>query len=280
LNNLYTLWRRDRTKAELVLLHELEHVRQGDYLLVGYGSLFPKYVKLLVNGALGITVALLIFNLGFSMVSVGFNLKHQTHLLGVLSPLAVGLPFGLFFLTLNRIITPLFCIWGSEFNADYGVSLEKSLTFNPLMVQVQKFGIAHRIFGGVTHPPLWLRTWLAVKENWIRDLVRHLVVPTAYFVALILLILMGLSMKLPTDGFNIQTLFWLLGLALDAFANRHWIFFGMGVILLVWPFIAPHWERLFAGKGRTYVWWDTGRSIAALVLFVLGAFGYLIGSTG
>ncbi|MFO1434064.1 MAG: hypothetical protein U1F76_28915 [Candidatus Competibacteraceae bacterium] len=121
-NDLYKLWRRDREKAKEVLLHELEHVQQGDYLLIGYGSLFPKYLKWIAVGAVGITLIEVAANIIFSVASVGFEGKHQSQLMGLMGGMAVGLPVALISLALSRIVTPLFGIWASEFNADYGAA--------------------------------------------------------------------------------------------------------------------------------------------------------------
>ena len=273
LNDLYKLWRRDREKAKEILLHELEHVRQGDYLLVGYGSLFPKYLRLIAQGSILITLVLVIANLGFSLASVGFEWKHQAQSLGMV----IGLPLGLIFLALNRIMVPLFGIWASEINADYGATQGKTTPLNPGMaLRGNRVGL-HRWLGGLTHPPLWLRAWLAAKDTWLRDAVRHLIFPTAYFVALLMLIFMGLSMELAIDGFKLETVFWLLGNARDAFARQYWVFGGMAALLLAWPFLAPHWERFFSRESRAYAKWDAGRSLAAFVLAALGGVGYWMG---
>ena len=277
LNDLYKLWRRDREKAKEILLHELEHVRQGDYLLVGYGSVFPQYLKWIAIGAVGITLIEVAANIIFSIASVGFDGKHQSQLMGLMGGMAVGLPGALISMALIRIVTPLFGIWASEFNADYGAARGKATPLNPNMAPAEKRGVLTRWFGGLTHPPLWLRTWLAAKNTWLRDAVRHLIFPSAYLVLLFVLILFGLFAKLPGDGFKVETLLWLLGLAWDAFARQYWVFGGMAVLLLAWPLLAPHWERFFTGKDRAYASWDAGRSLASLVLAALGVLGYWMG---
>lgn len=276
LNDLYKIWRRDREKAEKIILHELEHVRQGDYLLLGYGSIFPKYLRVITKGVILVTLFIVIINLIF-LALVGFEWKHHAQSLGMLAGMVIGMPLTLIFLAMSRIIAPLFGIWASEFNADYGASQGKPTPLNLDMASRKNRVGLHWWLGGLTHPPQWLRAWLAAKDTWLRDTVRHLIFPTAYFLVLLMLIFLGLSMQLPTTGFELETVFWLLGNARDAFSRQYWVFGGMAALLLAWPFLAPHWERFFSGNSRAYVRWDVGRSLAAFVLAALAGMGYWMG---
>jgi hypothetical protein len=275
LNDSYKLWRRDRKNAKDILLHELEHVRHGDYILLGYGSLFPKYLKWIVYGTVFIALIYAISGILFSLLSVGFEWKHQIKSIELWGSLAIGLPLSLTSLALSRIITPLFGIWASEFNADYG-AIQRGAVLNPGGAGSKQGGI-HWWLGGLTHPPMWLRDWLSGKDTWLRDVVRHLIFPGAYFVLLLTLILFGVFAKFAGGGFEAEALVWVLGLARDTFAQWSWRFGEMAALLLAWPFLAPYWERFFAGDSRAYARWDTGRSLAALVLVALGGLAYWVG---
>ena len=115
------------------------------------------------------------------------------------------------------------------------------------------------------------------KTTWVRDVVRHLIFPSAYFVLLLVLILFGVFTKFAAGSVNLEGLVWLLGLARDNFIQWNWRFGEMAALVLAWPYLAPHWERFFAGNCRTYARWDTGRSLAGLALAALAGLAYWMG---
>src|SRR5450755_290214 len=66
LGGMYALWRSDPKTARGILLHEIEHVRQGDYLIVGYGSFFSNYLKWLLISFVVLMTANLFVGIAFS----------------------------------------------------------------------------------------------------------------------------------------------------------------------------------------------------------------------
>lgn len=163
LGGMYALWRSEPEKAKDILLHEIEHVRQGDYLLVGYGSFFVKYLKWLVICFIVLMIATLISGIVFSLGSIGFNLAHQGKTFGTQVVMMLSSTVSIVFLLMSRIILPLMGIWALELNADFAVSRERALKLEYSGTATRLIVKFSRIFGSLSHPPLWLRTWLGKR---------------------------------------------------------------------------------------------------------------------
>ena len=171
----------------------------------------------------------------------------------------------IFFLMMTTIIVPLVGIWAAELNADYAVSREQDLQLG--------FGTPgtriHRITGMLTHPPVRLRMWLVERNDWVREVVRQMLFPCSFLLAILMFFLMGFFAKLPADGVSAEMLAWLLSLCRESIASMYWLFGAMAVLVLLWPYLSGYWEQLFAGERRRYRLCDGSRCITALLLGVL-----------
>ena len=276
LGGMYALWHSDPETAKGILLHEIEHVRQGDYLLVGYGSFFMKYLKWLLVGFTVLLAVHLIVSAAFSVGSVGLNLTHQARSFGTQAVMALSSTASLFFAMMSKIVVPLLGIWALELNADYGASRERVLHLEG-GATTRREGWIRRIFGTLTHPPLWLRMWLAKRDDWVLGLLRQIVFPASFLIVILMFFLMGFFTNLSPEGLRAETVTWLLGLCRESFESMYWVFGGMAALMLLWPCLSGYWERFFVGEGRLYRWWDGGRYIAALLLGILAALAWWLG---
>ena len=250
--SLYKLWKRDREKAKEIILHELEHIRYGDYIFLGYGSLFPKFLKWIVYGAVAITLIGVVSGILFSLLSVGFEWNHQAKQAAVWGRLGIGLPMALIFLALSRIMTPIFGIWASEFNADYA-AIQRAAMLHEAGSDGKRGGRHWWIGGFARSPPLALKS-LAIAERHLGARRRK----ASHFSKRLFRAALGID---PFWGVHeirgrqredLEGLVWLLGLARDNFIQWNWRFGEMAALVLAWPYLAPHWERFFAGNCRTY----------------------------
>lgn len=219
-------------------------------------------------------VANLIVGMVFSVGSVGLNLTHQGKSFGTQAVMMLSSTVSILFLLMSRIIVPLLGIWALELNADYGVSRERALQLEFSTTATRSVVKACRILGALTHPPLWLRVWLAKRDDWLRSLVRQMVFPGSFLVAILMFFFMGFFAKLSTDGLRAEILTWLLGLCQESFASMYWVFAGMATLVLIWPHLSGYWEQFFAGERRLYRRWDGGRCVAALFLGTLAALAW------
>lgn len=277
LGGMFALWRRSPEQARGVLLHETMHVRRGDYLLVGYGSLFERFLHWLVIGFMVVLATHLVVNMVFSVAAVGLDPAHQGQALVRQIGSACWATLSLFLLLLSKIMVPLLAIWALELNADHGAGPELKLSLQLTALTDTRLSRIHRWAGSLTHPPLWLRTWLLRGDDGLRGMVRQLVFPLAYLIGLVLLVLMGICTKMATGGLTREAMVWLLHLGRSAFAERWWIFGAMAVMVLVWPVLANGWERLFGGAGGIDRRLEQGRINAALVLAALAALAWWLG---
>lgn len=281
----YVLWRNDREKAEGLLLHEIEHIRQGDHLLVGYVTFFAKYLQWLLIGFIILMAAHVIVG---TPVSVGviklpgylqFNLLYSLsghYDKSFMSQVAITLSatVAIFFLLMTRIMVPLLGIWASELNADYGASQQLRLHMDNLNPTTGWTRRILKMTGSLTHPPLWLRKWLIQKDNWLRSLVRHLVFPCSYLMANLMFFLMGVFAKWEVHGLPAGTVAWLLQLCRTSIANIYWLFGGMALLVLIWPYLAGYWERFFVGGRLLQLRWDGGRWGTTMLLGLLAALAW------
>lgn len=268
LNGMYRLWRSDPEAARGTLLHEIEHIRQGDHLIVGYGSFFSHYLMWILALFAAVILAGLLLALISSVAGIGLNLEHQAKLAGRWIGMALAAGASTVFLMMSFIVIALAGIWGLELNADYGASRGARLEVRCGTRLVGQRWVS-RALGGLTHPPLWFRAWLIEKDDLARGLCRQVLFPSSYLIKLVFLFLFALCAELTSQHFSMQTVTWILGLARGAFASEYWIFGGSAALILLWPRLAHYWERFFIGQGREYALWDNGRSAAALLLGTL-----------
>lgn len=273
LAGMYMLWRSNQESAQAVLLHEIEHVRQGDHLLVGYSDFFKEYLKSLFIGFAGIMALHLIIGIFFSTKTVGVNWSHQGKLLGILSFNSLTSAFSVFFQMMSKIIMPLLGLWAVELNADYAVIRAGN---QQLEGMIRSSTATRAFFNMLTHPPRWLRIRLSKNDDWFTDMLRHIIFPISFILAILMFFLMGLFAKMPDTGLFSKTLPWLLGLCRESFASMYWIFGSIAVIVLFWPFIAGYWEYIFVGERRCYQYWGKGRCAVALLLTIFSISAWLL----
>ena len=87
---------------------------------------------------------------------------------------------------------------------------------------------------------------------------------------------------LVTGGLTFEAVIRILHVGRAAFADKYWIFGGMAVLVLLWPFFVHGWERIFAEEERAYRRWEHGRAMASLSLAMVAAWGWWLqqGSQG
>ena len=267
LGGMYVLWRSDQHTAQSILLHEIEHVRHGDYLIVGYGSFFAKYLKWLIIGVLLLMGLIVLVGTVSSVASLGLHLGYLGKSFATQGLATLSATVSIFFLMMTSIIVPLVGIWAAELNADYAVSQEQNLQlgFSTPGTRI------HRIVGMLSHPPVRLRMWLVKRNDWVREVLRQMLFPCSFLLAILMLFLMGFFTKLPTDGLSAETFTWLLSLCRESLARKYWLFGAMAVLVLLWPYLSGYWEQLFAGQRRRYRLCNGSRCITALLLGVLAA---------
>ncbi|WP_315777379.1 MULTISPECIES: hypothetical protein [unclassified Bradyrhizobium] len=277
LGGMYVLWKRDPVTARGILLHEMEHVRQGDHLVVGYGSFFSGYLKWLLVIFILVMAMTLISSMALSVRSVGLHIEHQAQLFGRTALMALCSTASLFFLIMASITKPLVAIWALELNADYGGSRAQVLHVECGTKAMGAAGRISRMLGTLSHPPVWLRAWLIRRDDWMRRLLRQILFPASYPIAILMLFLMGFFATLPDHGLRAERVKWLLGLSLDSLERNYWKFGSMAALLLAWPWLSGYWELFFIGAARQYKWWDGGRWAAALLLTILAILAWFGG---
>jgi Zn-dependent protease with chaperone function len=240
---LIVLWRRNRTAAEAVLLHEIGHRRHGDVLVVGAGSLFTTFMR---YGLLVGTVSLAI---GFT--ALGLELlggvpdtpgEALRMVLTALASLIVA-----FIVAVPILILPLAGIWSAEFGADrYAIEAQGS---SDAMVKLvdnlrRRKSRWHRLRWLVlwmSHPPDTLRRW-AVRRYSKR---------TTFMILLLLFpvaSLIGALGKIVWDTYlflDREALLTAVQMHLDRLVPD-WL--AMAAFILLWPFVAGLWERLFGAE--------------------------------
>jgi Zn-dependent protease with chaperone function len=294
---LVTLWHADQAAARAVLLHEMAHYRHGDVLAVGAGSL----LRTLTERWLGLYLALVVVPL----VAVGL-IDRGAAVRSFLAATAAGVPFSAFeivlhvlrqvvgtmlpavmligaalmFWTASIVVLPLAAIWSAELNADRyaavvggAAGLDRALAALPTARSSRQWLLAR-----MSHPPAGLRRTMAALAATDRGaLLLVLMLPLAYVVRLALLAGWALA-AFPLLGGVVDLGTW-LGESVRSYAvatGRIWL--GMAAFLLLWPRLAPHWQRLWRpgaerpGRVRACV-------AAALAVGVLGLAGVGADST-
>ncbi|MGE4561229.1 MAG: hypothetical protein AB7E77_13580 [Desulfobulbus sp.] len=276
LGGMFALWRRSPKQARAVVLHESMHVRRGDYLLVGYGSIFERYLSWLVVGFAGLLVPLLVLNQIFSVGSIGLHPFHHCKAFALQLGRSVCAALSIFCQMLAKIILPLLALWALELNADYGVGREAQY-LESIEQGGGRWSWLSRWAGWLTHPPLWIRRWFMRKEDWLRGMLRQLLFPAASVAGLLMLVLAALFAKLATGGIRSEDLAGLLDMGRSFFCEHAWLFAGMAMLILLWPLMANGWERLFCTAGRRYRRWDKGGALASLFLAIAAICAWRLG---
>lgn len=262
---LITLWHRDREAAEAVLLHEIAHARRGDALIVGAGSLLERILKLAV--VFYLAFFLLPFLLMTVVQRVSFHLESS----------ALGMPAGIIWAQHGRQLVHLFAagpglvtlasllyllagwalvlaaIWTVELNADRLVVAQQQSAAGvsrALAAMVGRVGWWRWLLFRLAHPPLRLRQWMAGQSGRLGLAVLLSLFPLAYAVRLLGLHAWA-SANYLTAQFPASQIIGTLGPNTKMFlASVAPAWAAMALLLLVWPFVWLHWERL-AGRARS-----------------------------
>lgn len=244
---LVKVWRADRKTAEAILLHEIGHIRQGDTLVLGAGSLFEKAISYWVWIYLLLVFIPILLYTGRAVWDAGSSLTLVIQLLinGVLSWI------GELLTTFALFVLPLAGIWSSELMADRlaAEEIKSSETMQKAMalLTVKKSWI-QKIFGGVTHPPTPLRRFLVehAQSGWV-ILLLTIFFPLMYPVRL----LVNLGSLIPLVQSGLDRFAHNISLAINTWAGSVWpTFIAMVVWLLLWKWLEPWWGKLFVGSER------------------------------
>jgi len=257
------LWLSDRLTAEGILLHELAHLRRGDHLIVGAGSLFETFLKYLplvviVAAFAGwplLFMAQLLDSYEFqralnemaSLVSQTadrswlwqFAKLEGLHFIGLL---AITIP--MFFQALAFLVVPILAIWSAEFNADQLAARQQNSAEGVLQGLSKTSGTLswwRRLWLVVAHPPRFLRRFSLRHPDGIWHLALLLVFPFAFVAQWLCLLLFAVS----ANAGSAERLGELSGIF---FRNTRLVFALLCLTLLLWPFVAPSWERFHAHR--------------------------------
>ena len=250
---LVKLWRSDRKTAEAILLHEIAHIRQGDTLVLGAGSLFETTVSYWV------WVFLLLVFIPVLLYTGGAFFNGSLYLSQAIQFLVLSW-IGEFLTTFSVFILPLAGIWSSELLADRlateevksNETMQKAMA---LLAEEKGWQWKEKIFAGATHPPTPLRRFLAgrTQSRWV-ILVLTIFFPLMYPVRL-LVMLGALLPSLPT---GLGSFAHNVSLAVNTWAGSALpVFIAMVVWLLLWNWLEPWWGKLFNGlesrRDRSYL---------------------------
>jgi Zn-dependent protease with chaperone function len=235
------LWRSDRKSAEAILLHEISHIRQGDTLVLGAGSLFETAISYWVWIFLLLVFIPIVFYTGGTIIS----LPSQTILFlsnGFLSCISELLTtFGVFLL-------PLAGVWVSELLADRLAteelkSNETMLNAMDLLSEEKDWQWKEKIRAGATHPPTSLRRYFVKHtQSWQVTLLLVVSFPLTYFVRL----LVNLGTLLPSLLTGVDDFFHQANLVFNVWAESALpIFIAMTLWLLLWNRLEPWWGKIF-----------------------------------
>lgn len=263
-SRLLPLWRKDRQTAEAVLLHEIAHYRHGDTLIVGTGSLIRTVIDhwLLLNGIFFfIPLILSIIIQDISSVHEGLALQLPLSSLilhDVQEIFTLDLPFillGFFqslFWTASVFTLVVAATWCTEFNADRFV-IDTTASASSLTQVLRQHTVSvsrwNWLLSRLSHPPQKMRQWMVLQTRGVTRLTLLLLLfPIAFFIKLLFLSGWALSLSLSFlyTGSSIGNILGQLGIdviyGLEALVPS-WI--AIAMLLLLWPILAPHWERLF-----------------------------------
>lgn len=270
---LIHLWRSDRQAAEAVLLHEIEHARQRDYVLVGIGTflriLVPAMCALMVLTGLLLNVEQA-FQYGwqFGLTDVSADslgslkvLIYPVEFLGHAWTLGwiIG-SFGLISLSVSLLVVPVAAIWVTEINADRvaGARLGANRVIDAIRDGRESSG-AMRYLLFFLHPPSWLRVWSLRHPGLVSIGSSMILLPLAYLVSLLLLHFWAFTVRAQFELIVLQLLhdsIWsaltsAASATLDGFwVNSQWWFTShparwvlLGIVFVFWPLIGHVWRR-------------------------------------
>ncbi|WP_372624533.1 hypothetical protein [Falsiroseomonas sp.] len=183
-------WRVDRAAAEVILLHELAHHRNGDALVVGAGSRLEVLLRhwwILLGVLAVLPVAWTVATFAYSGGAWGAALTNEYLPRGL-----VGGPLRLLLWTPAVLLPPLAALWVIEFQADRFAAAKAS---SPtayiawLGTHKPKPGLLNALTHKLSHPPLALRRWLLARaERPLSLVVVLLIFPASYLAAAALLV--------------------------------------------------------------------------------------------
>ncbi len=290
------LFRKDRPAAEAILMHEVAHLRRGDYRVVGMADFLRSLLFLSMLGS--------VLVLAFSAWQVYQNTKvqsqsHQESLnqstqLAEMQPptpefqskwdevmrpireqhakvmedsylqgvprsnsrlgwawfytqglLCVQLAF--LFKLAASLSLPVASIWCAELHADRFVvqSGYPGMALDHLSAPESRL---RRLLQALTHPPGWLRRMFGRPDALMPLLLLY---PCAMLIRLILLLIFAFFLHQTPGMRPVDVAGWISTLAghgrtflVDGI--QHWVL--IVALLLLWPCLAPYWERFFAGR--------------------------------
>ena len=195
LGGMYVLWRSDQHTAQSIILHEIEHVRHGDYLIVGYGSFFAKYLKWLIIGVLLLMGLIVLVGGVFSLASLGLHLGYLGKAFATQGLATFSATVSIFFLMMKH---------NRAARGHLGGGIERGLCRQPgarPAIGIWHSGDQNPPNHWNAHaPPIRLRMWLVERNDWVREVVRQMLFPCSFLLAVLMLFWMRFFAKLPADG--------------------------------------------------------------------------------
>ncbi len=252
---LIMLWRSDRKAAEAILLHEIAHIRQGDFLVLGAGSLFETTASYWVWIFLLLVFIPVLLYTGGSILDIGpylnqigtfTPLRYLSYVIQLLTNGILSL-ISEFLSTFSVFILPIAGIWSSELLADRLAAsevkskdpMQKAMA---LLAEEKDWKLKEKISAGATHPPTRLRYFLSGRPQSRRGTFLLITFfPLMYFVRLLVKLGTLLPFLLGQDNFIDY-----VSLAMNTWAESILpIFIAMVVWLLLWNWVEPWWEKFF-----------------------------------
>ncbi|GAC1367243.1 MAG: hypothetical protein NVSMB44_32620 [Ktedonobacteraceae bacterium] len=259
-------WDSDRPGAEAILLHEIEHYRHGDILIVGAGSLLETIIKrwflltalfVIVPLVLSVVIEHVTSFEDIKLVSATSdmpkNILYQVQQVFVLDiPAILLILLASFFWAASLFTLAIIAIWSAEINADR-FAVDTTQSGQALVKVIEQHTLPpslwRRLWSGVYHPPAVLRQWFVRRSESTRGLTLLLLFfPIAWFVRLLFLLGWALSQYLLFlyTGTSMDYIIAKLGInvmyGLEAFLPT-WL--GIAVLIALWPRLTGGWERIF-----------------------------------
>lgn len=260
---LVILWRMDQKRAEAILLHEIGHVRQGDTLILGAGSLFEVLVRYWV------WIFLFLIFLPVTLYTAGSIYQYSRQFSGFLENvpghfvlvtanliiLGVMTLISEFFMMFSVFVLPLAGIWSAELYADRFVidTTQSDQAIKNGLANLDRKSIWKKeILSGASHPPARFRAFLTNHyRSKVMIPVLVLFFPLAYFVKFLFLLVATL---LP-QFYDRSTLANNFSLAVQSTIDGLLpLLFAMIVWVLIWPLITAAWLWFFTQKRYTLAW--------------------------
>ena len=262
---LLALWNRDQQAAEAILLHEIEHFRHGDMLVIGAGSLLETIIRrwfllTAVFVIIPLVISLLIEHITSFQEEMGIAADLPTIIsFHVRQVFTMDIPFIVlilsqsFFWAASLFTIVVMAIWCTEINADRFVvdttqstqALEKATDQHAAPTSWRRW-----LLSGVYHPPIALRRWLVLRSEGTKGLTLLLLLfPAAWFIRLFFLSGWALSQYLVFlyTGTSAGYIVGELGIDAEYFLEALvpvWI--AMAVLIVLWPMLRRYWESIFA----------------------------------